>query len=1064
MQQMKADPHYLFDVFVRLYRMVFLMEVTPKGYRYVRVSEQGKRASSLPDDVSGRYLHEMYAPDVANELILHYDVVVSSREPVYFMSKMNIEANTARFASSMLMPLEDDTGEVRYVLGLTTDLSEDAEMKLLSSIENIDYLTGMPNLMKVKLELEKLFAKREREEATSVMRFHINRFKIILSLQGVERSQRLIKEMTRHLSDLLPKGSIIGRVDGEDFIAVLPHTSIETAYMHGERLLATIADYTYHVAETEFTLSGCLGISSGSEDADQVIMNASTALLEARQAGKQMIKVYEKDDYMQHYIDEMTIEMELHKGLKAGELGVVYQPKVDCRNGTVHFEALVRWKNTVLGNISPETFIKIAEKSLLIEDITEFVFERVCRDLSDRSELFNGRRVAVNLSPVLFRQDYVRSNLIPLLTAYGLSADQFEFEITEHTLMQEPLIGIHTVDYLKAMGFHILIDDFGVSYSSLNYLKMFDIDGIKIDRSFISQLDKDNGLKEYEIVKLIVALAKKLNLAVTAEGVETEAQYRAIQRLGCDDVQGYFFSRPLSLSNLEPALETIVCQYEALRLDGSDRSKLEVRFDETEAERLKTILRLEILDTPREERYDRISRLVAKTLEMPIALISILTTDRQWIKSCQGTNFESPPHIDRKWTLCDRVVTGRGPLVIEDVKTAEALSENPLLEGIGFYAGVPLMTRSGHVIGTLCVTDGVPRSFEHEAVQTLEDFARWVMAEIELTEQARAQERRQQTLESLYEVTAIQAPFADKLKRIQEVLREWIGYSHAVIFSTESRQRVLSADGDAWIDWTDERLQHVHALTTVGHQKLKRSELVLEGVEFASMISLPLSNEGKTFGWVVFLAEQGSLNDVADAVAIHEMTDTILLVTRWMENEIRRERKHQEVIELITKDGLTKLPNRHSLMTDLRQTMNRKRPVALLFIDLDDFKRINDTHGHLVGDEVLVEVAKRIGSFSHMHAGKAYRFAGDEFLIVIETGPESLEEAVFDQLSTVISREIMVGDGLALHLSASIGVAYSDASLSSLDTLIHHSDAAMYIAKNGGGDGYYIYDSYQENK
>lgn len=1061
MQQMKADPHYLFDVFVHLYRMVFLMEVTPEGYRYARVSEQGKLASSLPDDVIGRYLHEMYVSDVADELIFHYDAVVSSREPVYFMSKMNIEANTARFASSMLMPLEDGTGEVCYVLGLTTDLSEEAEMKLLSSIENIDYLTGMPNLMKVKLELEKLFAKQEREEATSVMRFHINRFKIILSLQGVERSQRLIKEMTRHLSDLLPKGSIIGRVDGEDFIAVLPHTSIETAYMHGERLLATIADYTYHVAETEFALSGCLGISFGSDDADQVIMNASTALLEARQAGKQMIKVYEKDDYMQHYIDEMTIEMELHKGLKAEELGVVYQPKVDCRSGAVHFEALVRWKSVVLGNISPETFIKIAEKSLLIEDITEFVFERVCRDLIDQSELFNGRRVAVNLSPILFRQDYVQSNLLPLLTAYGLKADQFELEITEHTLMQEPLIGIQTVDYLKAMGFRILIDDFGVSYSSLNYLKMFDIDGIKIDRSFISQLDKDNGLKEYEIVKLIVSLAKKLNLAVTAEGVETEAQYRAIQRLGCDDVQGYFFSRPLSLSNLEPALDTLVCQYEALRLDSSDRSKLPLTFDETEAARLKTILRLEILDTPREERYDRISRLVAKTLEMPVALISILTTDRQWIKSCQGTDLESP-HIDRKWTLCDRVVTGRGPLVIEDVKTAEASNENPLLEGIGFYAGVPLMTRGGYVIGTLCVTDEVPRPFEHEALQTLEDFARWVMAEIELTEQARAQTRRQQTLEALYEVTAVQAPFADKLKRIQEVLREWIGYSHAVIFSTESRQRVLAADGDAWMGWTDEHLQHVQALTTVGHRKLKRSELILEGIEFASMISLPLSSEGKTFGWVVFLAEQGSLNDITDAVAIHEMTDTILLVTRWMENEIRRERKHQEVIELITQDSLTKLANRHSFMTDMRQKMNRKQSVVLLFIDLDDFKQVNDSYGHLIGDEVLIETARRIRSFSQMYDGKAYRFAGDEFLIVIDAEQEVLGTERFDELNRLISQEMNVGDGLSLRLSASIGVACSE-DHASLDAMIHHSDAAMYVAKNCGGDGYYVYDSHREN-
>lgn len=1060
MQQMKIDPHYLFDVFVQLYRMVFLMEVTPEGYRYARVSEQGKLASSLPDDVSGLYLHDMYAVDVANELIVQYDEVVATHAPVYFMSQMNIETNTARFASSVLMPLEDEAGNVRYVLGLTTDLSEEAEMKLLSSIENIDYLTGMPNLMKVKLELEKLFTQREGAEVTSVMRLHINRFKIILSLQGVEQSHRLIKEMTRHLSDLLPKGSIIGRVDGEDFIAVLPYTSIETATIHGERLLAAIAAYTYQVAETEFALSGCLGISAGSEDADRVIMNASTALLEARQAGKQIIKVYEKDDYVQHYIDEMTIEMELIKGLKADELSVVYQPKVGCQDGMVHFEALVRWHSATLGNVSPETFIKIAETSLLIEDITGFVFDRVCRDMIEQPDLFAGRRIAVNVSPVLFRQDYIKQ-LLQVLATYGLRPEQFEFEITEHTLMQEPLLGIQTVDYLKTKGFRVLIDDFGVSYSSLNYLKMFEIDGIKIDRSFISQLDKDNGLKEYEIVKLIVSLAKKLNLEVTAEGVETEAQYRVMEQLGCDEIQGYFFSRPLSLNDLQQALDALVYQHAALRQLELATTSPSTVLDEQEAERLKTILRLEILNTPREERYDRITRLVARTLNMPVALISILTTDQQWFKSCAGPLLESP-HVDREWTLCDRVVTGQSSVVIEDVQTSEAGTNNPLLENLGFYAGVPLTTRSGHVIGTLCVTDERARTFDEAALQSLEDFARWVMAEIELTEQTRAQAQRQQTLESLYEVTALHEPFGNKLKRIQTVLRGWIGYSHAVVFSTESKHRVLSEDGEGRLDWTSDALQQLHALTTIGHQKLGRAELVIDGIEFSSMISLPLSNDGKTFGWVVFLAEQGSLNDVVDAATINEMTDTILLVTRWMENEIRRERKHQEVIELITQDSLTKLANRHSFMTDMRQKMNRKQSVVLLFIDLDDFKQVNDSYGHLIGDEVLIETARRIRSFSQTYDGKAYRFAGDEFLIVIDTEREIVGADRFEELNRLISQEMNVGDGLSLRLSASIGVACSE-DHASLDAMIHHSDAAMYVAKNCGGDGYYVYDSHQEN-
>jgi diguanylate cyclase (GGDEF)-like protein len=302
------------------------MEVTDEGYRYVHVSNQGKVASSLPDDVEGQYLHEMYRSEVANELIGHYDAVVETGEPVYFMSKMNVESNTARFASSMLVPIEDESGVVRYVLSLTTDLSEEAEIKLLRSIEHMDYLTGMPNLMKVKLDLDQLFEQQGTEE-TSVMRLHINRFKMMMSLQGVERSNELIKDITRQLANTLPKGSIIGRVDGEDFIAVLPHVPMKTAYMYAEHLLDVIAGHSYKVVDAEFPLSSCIGIGSGTADADRVIMNASTALLEARQNGNQTIHLYEHDEYVQRYIDEIMIETELVKALKQDELYMVINRK-----------------------------------------------------------------------------------------------------------------------------------------------------------------------------------------------------------------------------------------------------------------------------------------------------------------------------------------------------------------------------------------------------------------------------------------------------------------------------------------------------------------------------------------------------------------------------------------------------------------------------------------------------------------------------------------------------------------------------------------------------------------
>ncbi|MCT4785163.1 EAL domain-containing protein [Exiguobacterium aestuarii] len=1054
MKRMKGDPHYLFELFTRLYRMVFLMEVTDVGYRYVQVSEQGKLASSLPNDVEGRYLHEMYRSEVANELIEHYDAVVETGDPVYFMSKMNIDSNTARFASSMLVPIEDESGVVRYVLSLTTDLSEEAEIKLLRSIEHMDYLTGMPNLMKVKLDLDQLFEQQSTEE-TSVMRLHINRFKMMMSLQGVERSNELIKDITRQLANTLPKGSIIGRVDGEDFVAVLPHVPIKMAYMYAEHLLDVIAGHSYRVADAEFPLSSCIGIGSGTSDADRVIMNASTALLEARQTGNQTIRLYEHDEYVQRYIDEIMIETELVKAIKQDELYMVYQPKVSM-DGSIHFEALIRWNSPVLGFVSPETFIRVAEQSLLIEDVTQFVMNRVCQDVSTHPEQFEGRRVAVNVSPNLFHEHHM-NELVTIVASYDLQPEQFEFEVTEHTLMHEPVAAIKTVESLKQQGFRLVIDDFGVSYSSLNYLKLFEIDGIKIDRSFVAQLDQENGLKEYEIVKLIVSLAKKLDLEVTAEGVETEEQYRILRQLGCDEIQGYFFSRPMALEDLGEALEILYSHQTVLSKIEQPSHLLHPALDEREMKRLKAILRLEILNTPQEERFDRISRLVAQMLQMPVSFISIMTTDQQWFKSCVGIELGSS-HLKREWTLCNRVVTSERSMVIEDVAAEEFESDSPWLEQVGFYAGVPLRTKQGHVIGTLCVVDTQARTFTEENLHALESFTHWVMTEIEHTEVSRRQIKRQQVVESLYEATALRMPFQDQLARVQEILLEWVGYSHAVIFSIESSHRLLVENGVSRLTWGEEELRSLHQLTTVGSQTLQEGELIVDGIEFTTLVSFPLTHKHQVFGWIVLLAEQGNLNDQLDEETLQELTDTIRLLARWLENGIRKERKQREMIQIATQDQLTKLCNRYTLMTDLYKQMQRSKVFALLFIDVDDFKRINDQFGYLIGDEMLIEIAQRLNEFVETFGGQVYRFSADEFVVVQEESPIGLNE-----INDTISRGIVASNGEEVRLTVSVGVATVQPA-STIDSILQQADAAMYIAKNNGGDQWFQYDGYLDDE
>ncbi|MFY7869224.1 MAG: diguanylate cyclase domain-containing protein, partial [Exiguobacterium sp.] len=435
----------------------------------------------------------------------------------------------------------------------------------------------------------------------------------------------------------------------------------------------------------------------------------------------------------------------------------------------------------------------------------------------------------------------------------------------------------------------------------------------------------------------------------------------------------------------------------------------------------------------------------------------IMTTDQQWFKSCVGIELESA-HLKREWKLCNRVVTSESPLVIEDIAAEAIESDSPWIDRIGFYAGVPLRTKQGHVIGTLCVVDSQARAFSEENLKALESFTHWVMTEIENTEVSRRQITRQQSIEALYEATALRVPFQDQLARVQEILLEWVGYSHAVIFSIEPSHRLLVEHGVSRLTWGEEELHSLHQLTTVGAQTLQEGDLIVDGIEFTRLISFPLTHAHQVFGWVVLLSEQGNLNDHLDEETLQELTGTVRLLARWMENGIRKERKQREMIRIAKQDQLTKLYNRHTLTTDLYKNMHRTPSITLILVNLDDFTRINDQYGHMIGDEVLIEIAQRLNEFVQRVGGQVYRFSDDEFVLV-QTGPLS----GIEQLNEVISQGIHASNGEVIHLTASVGVTLVK-STDTVDSILQQADAAMYIAKNNGGDQWFQYDGYSDKE
>ncbi|MDZ5710830.1 EAL domain-containing protein [Jeotgalibacillus haloalkalitolerans] len=728
MEHLKADPQYLFNFFAGLYKMVFLMEVDTQGYKYKDVTPEAVRLASLPEDWKNRYIHDIYDEKVAAPLISQYDEVASTGEPVFYSDQMNKLSNISEYAASALMPITDRYGHVRYIIGLTDDLSDSTSAKLLASIENIDYLTGLPSMLKVKAELSRM-----ENTKLSILYLNIDRFKLINEWLGIEETNELLKKIAKQTGVLLPPGSILGRIDGDEFIIAVRELIEDEVYDLAETILSSLSAFTYEVKSVSIPVTGCIGICMSPGHSNSLITNACAAMVEAKREGRNSIRLFKTENHLQANKDEAIMEAELYKALEQDELTVYYQPKLDAHTNQVHYEALVRWFSPVLGTVPPLKFIPVAEKTTLIQDVTRTVVYKVCADIKQTPELFKNARTSINLSAALFEPELIENHFITIINECGVDPASLEIEITENMLMADPIKGMEIIEHLKKIGFRVVIDDFGVSYSSLNYLRSFSLDGIKIDRSFISQIDQHHSEKDISIVHFIIQLAKKLNLYVTAEGVETKEQFDILTSLGCDEIQGYYFSRPLPLEKIKSTIEHF---FDYILQKNHGYLEAAVTKDTVdEASRLKEIERLQILDTPAEERFDRITRIIQNAFHVPICFISIIDDKRQWFKSCIGLPepVQTIREVPRDQTLCDYVIRQQEALIIENMAEHpdEEIREFFKMSGLQFYAGIPLISM-GEMIGTLCITDYLPRTFNKQQFETLIDYSKWVESELEL--------------------------------------------------------------------------------------------------------------------------------------------------------------------------------------------------------------------------------------------------------------------------------------------------------------------------------------------
>jgi len=430
-----------------------------------------------------------------------------------------------------------------------------------------DPLTSLPNRRSFNEQLNRILKRSQRRNSNAALLFiDLDHFKRINDSIGHGRGDRLLVEIAKRLTvelreddainyltdnsaeDLndLDSGTEIARLGGDEFTVVLSDVpNIAHVELVAKRILNSLSQ-PIQLQSHNPVVTPSIGIAlfpQDGTDPDTLVRNADTAMYVAKAEGRACYRFY--DEKMNATaVEQLKMEEELRHALRNDELELRYQPQVDITNGrVVSMEALVRWKHPQRGMVSPLEFIPVAERTGQIIELGEWVLAEVARHCSYWDTLAIDKfRVCVNVSPLQFNQTDLPAFLKKFLEKSGLEASRLELEFTETAIMTDAETNIEKLCELKAIGLDLAVDDFGTGYSSLSYLKRFPIDTLKIDQSFIADLDTSDGAA---IVDAILALAKALNLRVVAEGIETKEQLRYLVKKQCKLLQGYYFSRPI---------------------------------------------------------------------------------------------------------------------------------------------------------------------------------------------------------------------------------------------------------------------------------------------------------------------------------------------------------------------------------------------------------------------------------------------------------------------------------------------------------------------------------------
>lgn len=464
----------------------------------------------------------------------------------------------------------DDAGKPIKISGTIQDISE--RKKAEEQIQHLalhDGLTGLPNRLLFEEQVDKALAAAQRlDQKLATLFFDLDRFKNINDSLGHHVGDALLKEVAKRVthclrkSDYMVRGAMetsdntMARMGGDEFTVLLPNLShAEDAARVARRIMEALA-IPFQVGGGEVFVSASIGIALYPIDGSDVatlIKNSDAAMYHAKNEGRNNYQFF-TESMNKEAAAKLSLENDLRKAVSEEQLVLYYQPQIDIATRDIFgVEALIRWRHPQRGLVPPVEFIPLAEERGLIVAISEWVLRTACAQAQAWHQ--SGLRkitVAVNMASPSFKQENLLQVVTDALEGSGLEAKYLELEVTESIMVHDMKTVLPTLKALKDIGIHLSIDDFGTGYSSLSYLQHFPIDALKIDQTFVSDIDENRGSA---IVRAIIAMSASLNLTVIAEGVETESQAKFLLENGCHKMQGYLFSRPLPVDEMTRLLQ-----------------------------------------------------------------------------------------------------------------------------------------------------------------------------------------------------------------------------------------------------------------------------------------------------------------------------------------------------------------------------------------------------------------------------------------------------------------------------------------------------------------------------